>query len=1105
MWHPRVFSISLKAVNSGHTRWGANHVLCEYPELVDERHSAFSSSLADSRDSAIAFQNGVCFHEMDQLGMGTTISPSPLYHGDVGARRAVRGYTQFTLRSWSTAREKIDKYYLGLSSVKIFLKTFDNSSYAGDNSIDLISHPHFVKPVTLSPLARAQRSHLPVSRMYNSPLWSGVLETVTDITKFVQVDRATQDIYEEAGLGGSADVFSGTYINQGGNVTKVAIKCIRPFRHDTGKSDNIQIDRIQKVLDGGVNIIELIGIMNGIGPLPAFVCELCPWNLQDVSHLGQLIQPLASGEMTVVLQLVFRKENATTSTYQNGTDLKMTDTLRGLSYMHDFETGPIAHGDIKLVGQYTIETALICDFGRSTQPHDGPNEVIVSGSSPFAGTVRYMSPELFVPELARPSPAADMWAYGCIALEILCRLQPYHGVSSDILISKLIRGGHPPSSRPHGPRGSLINDTLWNVLSSCWAAQDWRPTAQLFLEKLTLMLQSGEIPSSPIPMDVFSGFDSESIPSWPSEIKDFDGKLEFLIQVSTSLRATVWAANLQNGKDVAIKVPRLGVRHRNIIDLLGITSEFSPHEGIVFESCFRWNLVTVIISVHLFKAPPKSETPSQYVKENPVIQEEYTLRKGPMENISIDSDGTAKISLFSFGRVLATLPSGVGATASIGLVLSPRWMSPELLVTDQQPTTESDMWAVGCICYWILTGMKPYATFSRDDFAGVESIGGRPPATLASVYHRYTWITNGIWSAIAGCWKHDPLFRTSARDFLDLLKSLEGRKIPWLPTNVIDFAGKIRADSSQYQQNNTSLVDKIQYSATLTMARATYTPKWYSKTLPIRIKRGHGSNDAEEEALISTIQHEITLMAGLKHPCIHQLLGVDSSPTHIYKPDMVFEACGHIVLHQVGDLMATDVRVLTINQLLNQEQIGLRRSARIVNVASALVYLHEHADGPIAHGDIKPENIYVLPNGSAKLANFTCSFQYISGQASSSGHLSSTITISERSSLYCAPEYYNRGSGNERIFPTFFGDIWSFGTVTLMRYPQQLFSRHFRYIGLDHYVSHLFNSKASLDLRQVAPDCDTTVRLLLSSILQIEPQSRPTASTLLGEVSKLSP
>ncbi|KAG8712864.1 hypothetical protein FRC11_013966 [Ceratobasidium sp. 423] len=97
----------------------------------------------------------------------------------------------------------------------------------------------------------------------------------------------------------------------------------------------------------------------------------------------------------------------------------MTDTLRGLSFMHGMDSGPIAHGDIKssniLVN--SDETALICDFGRSCQQNDSPNEVILSSSSPFGGTVRYMSPELLVPDTARPSPAADMWAYGCVALE----------------------------------------------------------------------------------------------------------------------------------------------------------------------------------------------------------------------------------------------------------------------------------------------------------------------------------------------------------------------------------------------------------------------------------------------------------------------------------------------------------------------------------------------------------------------------------------------------------------------------------------------------------------------------------------------------------------
>jgi hypothetical protein len=35
-------------------------------------------------------------------------------------------------------------------------------------------------------------------------------------------------------------------------------------------------------LSGGPNIIELLGTMTGIGPLPALVCALCTWNLESV-------------------------------------------------------------------------------------------------------------------------------------------------------------------------------------------------------------------------------------------------------------------------------------------------------------------------------------------------------------------------------------------------------------------------------------------------------------------------------------------------------------------------------------------------------------------------------------------------------------------------------------------------------------------------------------------------------------------------------------------------------------------------------------------------------------------------------------------------------
>ncbi|CEL54065.1 Dual specificity protein kinase pyk3 OS=Dictyostelium discoideum GN=pyk3 PE=1 SV=1 [Rhizoctonia solani AG-1 IB] len=662
-----------------------------------------------------------------------------------------------------------------------------------------------------------------MSRAYTSPLWSGALEVTKDITRFVQVNRDAQDIYEEAGLGGSADIFSGKYMKYDGEVTKVAIKCIRAFNIEDRTEE--EVNRLYKKLareltiwrtvSGGVNIIELLGVMTGIGPLPSFVCKLCPWNLQD--YLERKTPPPRHTKM-------------------------MADTLRGLNYMHNLESGPVAHGDIKLTNVLVTsdETALICDFGRSRQGNDRPNEVMLSNSSQFAGTVRYMSPELLVPELSRPSPTADMWAYGCIALEILCRIQPYHETTSDAVIAELIRSGQPPSDRPRGPRGSLITDTLWNVLSSCWQAQDWRPTAHGFLEELTRMLQNGDIPSSPIPMSSLAQIDNEPIPPWPREVKDMNDQLGSFSVVSRGVRSTVYLALLDPFQTVAIKVPRLnanvnnharhdhleyilrkvvtscyGVHHPNIIDFLGITSGFSPHEGLVFEVSFRWNL-----EKYRTTKPVMSEKysrsidpyPSHYSLLCDILEGLKFMHGYPIpivhgdlipENISVDQHGRAKIGLISFGRMLTALPLDVGVTATAKSILSFRWMSPELVVANNpQPTTESDMWTFACVCFWILTLQEPYDSVRRDDLAGSEIMRGHPPATLARVYRRATWTTNGLWSVIGKCWRQDPLQRPTATEFMKVLSQLEGRTIKWLPINVVDLVGKVRFDWSRAHEYN---------------------------------------------------------------------------------------------------------------------------------------------------------------------------------------------------------------------------------------------------------------------------------------------------------------
>ncbi|KAH7322345.1 kinase-like domain-containing protein [Rhizoctonia solani] len=715
---------------------------------------------------------------------------------------------------------------------------------------------------------------------------------------------------------------------------------------------------------------------------------------------------------------------------------------------------------------------------------------------------------------------------------------PYHETTSDVVVAELIRNGQLPSGRPHGPRGSLINDTLWNALASCWQAQDWRPTAHSFLEELTRMLQNGEVPSSPIPMDFFPRIGNEPIPAWPREIEDMNGQLRSFVVRWRGLRSTVFSASSEASRVVAVKVPRLnasldnqtrhdhleyifrrvvtsrcGVHHPNIIEFLGITSGFTPHEGLVFEFCFQWNL-------------------DKYLKKKPVMPEKYARSPDPYpshyslmcdileglrfmhgypipithgdltpENISVDNGGRAKISLISFGRMLAALPLDAGVTATVESVLSFRWMSPELVIANNpQPTTESDMWMFGCICFWLLTLREPYAHISRDSLAGTEIMQGRPPATLAHVYRRATWTTNGLWSAIGKCWRLNPLKRPTATEFMKALALLEGRTIKWLPTNVIDLAGKVRFgfDSSQPQDRNqaaryqfgwrmiSDTKPRIIQESRIKMAlhEATYVPKWYSRATRVVIKIGYDfeSSPMARDALHSSLPNEIAIMAQIDHPCIHKLLGIDSSAQHTQLPNMVFEPLSEI----------------TLELLLGQDQTELVDRVRILHdVASAITYLHGHTNGSIAHGEISTTNIYIFPGQRAKLTNFTCAFQYISGNPESSRQWAEAVVVSSHISIFHSPESRSQ-SELELTFPTLASDVWSFGIVMLSS-----FSARFRSTTLQDYDSYIDAGNSPLDLYEASEDCDAQALTILRSTLAFEPPGRYPMPTVLSELSNL--
>ncbi|ELU38069.1 Pkinase domain-containing protein [Rhizoctonia solani AG-1 IA] len=918
--------------------------------------------------------------------------------------------------------------FRGLSLLSSSGSFGDSTQYIGVNDQNAITAFNYYATQEQPPPTRDTTQSKTMSRASRiSQVFMSPNITVPDISRFVHLNEVAPDRYEEAGFGGSRKIYKRGW-------PRAKVKCIRP--KSTDESEEVSKDKINKkvarelsiwqTLNGGRHIVELLGVFCGIKSIPSLVSELCPWNLQE--------------------------------------------------YLERKTPRPkhIKMGNILVTPD---ETAKLCDFGRSHKRGDPRGEV--SHSSVLAGTVRYMSPELFDSNLHGPTPAADMWAYGCIALEVMCRIPPYHETADDLEIIRLITNGQPPSDRPKGARASLVNDGLWSALASCWVKYDRRPTPQECLGQILSMMESGDIPASPVLPDLFPGPEGGSIEQWPDEIPDLKTHLELEEGIGTI------ASSVRYPPPPAARLTR---RAQKLMPYALDYPSFEPHSGLVIEYCGFGNLVSA----------------SAFLNVSPLVNA-YSI-----ENILIAFDGTAKISLFSFSRALATLRFGTGLAEQTGLLMAFRWMSPELLLNNCQPTTESDMWAIGCVYYWILTDQVPYSN-QREDLAGIQSTRGQPPGTLADVYYGYGWITNGIWRSIGRCWSNDPLQRPSALEFCNMLKELERRKIDWLPAEAEDLSGKVKSigsdaplmryttvwsqggilqalrihTTSKYHQLSTLKGQEraargcaqilvfgvpaiwdfiVLFGFSTSSANFTMAHQVAMKVV------GDGPIDGKATALLASIRRETTIVSQLDHPNIVKFLGIDSS--YHQGPAMIFELSSET----------------TLEKLIPELQYNFSKGFKLVkDIISALRYLHEHENGAIAHGDIRPANICVQPNGQAKITNFSCAFQYIIGQSANGSPLLSAISTPLLPSLYLEPQSYRKMSCDYLNLPTMAGDIWSLGSVIL-----SLFSHTFRHQQPDIYSSQIQEGVSPCDTHKLSVD-DTQLPSLVRSMLAYECSERPSA------------
>ncbi|KAG9026986.1 hypothetical protein FRB95_008217 [Tulasnella sp. JGI-2019a] len=101
---------------------------------------------------------------------------------------------------------------------------------------------------------------------------------------------------------------------------------------------------------------------------------------------------------------------------------------------------------------------MLCDFGLAQSEFRSGLET----SGDFAGAIAFCSPEL-LRDVER-SPSSDMWALGCLVIEIVLGVKPFAGVKTSArTITIILEGGLPASEealrRP-------VN--MWDGLIRCW-------------------------------------------------------------------------------------------------------------------------------------------------------------------------------------------------------------------------------------------------------------------------------------------------------------------------------------------------------------------------------------------------------------------------------------------------------------------------------------------------------------------------------------------------------------------------------------------------------------------------------------------------------------
>ncbi|KDQ49915.1 hypothetical protein JAAARDRAFT_613253 [Jaapia argillacea MUCL 33604] len=261
--------------------------------------------------------------------------------------------------------------------------------------------------------------------------------------------------------GGFADIYKGTYGDQ-----CIALKRIRMFigeRRDAKKLRKMFFNEtlVWRQLDHS-SIVPFIGIWREEPDSVPYM--ILPWMANgNAQHFVQ--DKAITAE--VVLQL-------------------LVDVIDGLVYLH---AESIFHGD--LCGKNILidkdHHARLCDFGLASLFSDPASALYNPTSTQSGGTTRWMAPEILAPgpgANVRPTKHTDIYAFGCVGVELYSGQDPFTGISDRDIILGVPRGLR-PSNPGEGAFGRPPPPEVWQMFEKCWeGTAKERPEAAVVLKCL---------------------------------------------------------------------------------------------------------------------------------------------------------------------------------------------------------------------------------------------------------------------------------------------------------------------------------------------------------------------------------------------------------------------------------------------------------------------------------------------------------------------------------------------------------------------------------------------------------------------------------------------